>query len=239
LVDSSDATTLFQDEAGTVPAVADTDPVGRWNDKSDNGWHLLSPDGVAGGNDTNRPALRTNIVNSLPVIRMNGTISFMRNSTVSIVGEELTIFIVSRRVAFVDANEALLSLASTGVDDFSNVEGTVVGHSVTANDVSDSRDDAVLSDLVHPANGTPFVYTSKYDGANQTGYLNGVAGTPAASTGAFSSERISIGFRNSVASISNPNNRDYLEIIIYLAALSDADREDVETYLFEKYAITP
>lgn len=38
--DPSDLTTLFQDQAGTVPVTADGDPVGKIADKSGNGKHL-------------------------------------------------------------------------------------------------------------------------------------------------------------------------------------------------------
>lgn len=39
--DPSDLSSMFQDTAGTVPVAADGDPVGRINDKSGNGKHLL------------------------------------------------------------------------------------------------------------------------------------------------------------------------------------------------------
>lgn len=51
--DPSDLSTLFQDAAGTVPVVADGDPVGRINDKSGNGFRL------AQGTAAARPAYRT------------------------------------------------------------------------------------------------------------------------------------------------------------------------------------
>lgn len=51
--DASDSTTTFQDTAGTVPAVANNDPVARINDKSGNGNNLLQA--TAG----KRPILKT------------------------------------------------------------------------------------------------------------------------------------------------------------------------------------
>jgi hypothetical protein len=245
-LDAADAATLFQDEAGTTPAVANDAPVGRWADKSGSNWHLTSPNAVSGGDGTNRPALKTNILNGKPVIRTNGSIHFMRATNAAITGTSLTVFVVTKRIAFVNANEALMSLASTGAEDFDNVESTVIGHSVAASapfpqlngDISDSRDDVILSDCAHAATGTAFVYSSKYNGTNQTGYINGVAATPVATTGTFSVEKISIGFRNTPASISNPNNRDYAEILIYNSALSNTDREAVEAYLIAKWGIS-
>lgn len=40
--DFSDASTLFQDEAGTVPVTSDNDPVRRIEDRSGNGHHLIA-----------------------------------------------------------------------------------------------------------------------------------------------------------------------------------------------------
>jgi hypothetical protein len=62
-LDASDASTLFQDSAGTTPAALDADPVGRWADKSGNGRHVTQT--TAGA----RPALKLAIQNGLPVIR--------------------------------------------------------------------------------------------------------------------------------------------------------------------------
>ncbi|MCC5983383.1 MAG: hypothetical protein JJU42_03355 [Rhodobacteraceae bacterium] len=50
--DPSDLSTLFQDSAGTLPATADGDPVGRMLDKSGNGRHLFQDISAA------RPVLR-------------------------------------------------------------------------------------------------------------------------------------------------------------------------------------
>lgn len=239
--DASDASTLWQNEAGTTPSVADTDPVGRWSDKSSNLWFLTSPNALSGGDETNRPLLRTNIINALPVVRMNGSLSFLRRVTsISITGTELTVFWVGQRVSFINANEGLVSLAQIGLDDHGNVEGAIIGHSAPdPTDLSDSRNNAVLTDLTHPGNGVPFTYASKYDGTNQTGYLNGVAGTPVASTGSFLIQRLLIGFRNeaNINSIVNPNNDDYGEILIYNRALTDPELSQLNAYALDKWGV--
>lgn len=49
--DPSDLTSMFQDSAGTTPAAVDS-PVGKINDKSGNGYHLLQ------GTTANKPTLR-------------------------------------------------------------------------------------------------------------------------------------------------------------------------------------
>ncbi|WP_172332551.1 hypothetical protein [Mangrovicoccus sp. HB161399] len=45
--DPSDLSTLWQDSAGTIPVTADGDPVGRMDDKSGNGNHLLQATAAA------------------------------------------------------------------------------------------------------------------------------------------------------------------------------------------------
>ena len=59
--------TLWQDSARTTPATSDGDPVGAWDDASGNGDHYTQT------NNDKRPALRTSVLNSLPVVRFDGT----------------------------------------------------------------------------------------------------------------------------------------------------------------------
>lgn len=65
-LDASDATTLFQDSAGTTPATADADVVGYWADKSGNGKHATQ------GTTANKPLLKLTIKNGLNVVRFDG-----------------------------------------------------------------------------------------------------------------------------------------------------------------------
>jgi hypothetical protein len=70
--DPSDLSTVFQDTAGTTPAVAN-DPVGRINDKSGGGFHLLQA--TAGA----RPLLKTD--GTLYWLETDGTDDFMSSAT--------------------------------------------------------------------------------------------------------------------------------------------------------------
>jgi hypothetical protein len=65
-LDGSDATTLFQDAAGTTPAAANDDPVGLWMDKSGNANHATAADAA-------RPALKTAAQNGLSVVQFGST----------------------------------------------------------------------------------------------------------------------------------------------------------------------
>jgi hypothetical protein len=242
-LDADDATTLFQDEAGTTPITANDQAVARWSDKSSSGWHLTSPNAIPGGDATNRPLYKTNIVNGKPTVRTDGSNDFMRkNSGASITGGNLTVFVVSRRIAFINPNEGMFSVAKAGERDFDSLESAAIGVSdaATGTNLRDAQNDLDMSTVTHPANGVAFVYTSKYNGTNNTAYLNGAAGTPFSIATNFASTRLCLGFRlHSAETIGNPTNRDYAEILIYNVALSDVDRAAVESYLFSKWGITP
>lgn len=65
--DASDITTLWQDDGRTTQVSADDDAIGAWDDKSGNGEHVTQATAA------NRPTYKTGIVNSLPVVRCDGT----------------------------------------------------------------------------------------------------------------------------------------------------------------------
>jgi hypothetical protein len=78
-LDASDSTTLFQSNGGAA-AAADGDPVGYWLDKSGNNRHASQTSG------SNKPTLKTAILNSKNIVRTNGTSSFMSISSTTMNG---------------------------------------------------------------------------------------------------------------------------------------------------------
>jgi hypothetical protein len=54
---------MFQDSAGTTPAAADADPVGKWTDQSGQGNHATQ------GTTGNKPQLKLAIQNGKPTVR--------------------------------------------------------------------------------------------------------------------------------------------------------------------------
>jgi len=73
-LDASDSTTLFQNSDGTTPAIADSDPIGYWGDKSRNGSHAIQT--VSG----NRPLLRTAVKNGKNVLRFTGVSDYLASA---------------------------------------------------------------------------------------------------------------------------------------------------------------
>ena len=74
-LDASDSGTLYTDSAGSTPATADGDPVGRWADKSGNSNHTLQTDG------TKKPLLKLNVQNARNGVRPDGVNDFLKSTT--------------------------------------------------------------------------------------------------------------------------------------------------------------
>jgi hypothetical protein len=79
---------LYTDNAGTIPATADGDTIGRWADQSGNGYHASQT--TAGS----RPTLK--IINGKRYIRFDGTADNLGSSTLTL-GTTCTIYAVVRR----------------------------------------------------------------------------------------------------------------------------------------------
>jgi hypothetical protein len=78
--DASAASTLSQDAAGTTPAAADSDPVGRWSDRSGQGNHVTQGTAAA------RPTLKLAVQNGLSVLRLDGVDDWLTKATPAGVG---------------------------------------------------------------------------------------------------------------------------------------------------------
>lgn len=86
--DADDASTLWQDSGRTTPAASDTDPVGAWDDKSGNGYHVIQA--TAGS----RPTLQTGELNGKSVVRGDGVDDALRNAAFADFGDKYTMFAV-------------------------------------------------------------------------------------------------------------------------------------------------
>lgn len=89
--DADDLTTLFQDAAGTVPVVADGDPVGLWRDKSGNSRHFSQT--TAGS----RPIWHTS--GGFSWVEFDGTNDWMIGATSMLAFATVNVFVGARSVA--------------------------------------------------------------------------------------------------------------------------------------------
>lgn len=224
-------TGTFQTVDGT-PATADGDPVGEWEDQSGTANHYTQA--TAGL----RPVLKTgaNGINSLSVVRCDGTDDYLQNLTLAFTSDIFTAFYVVRRNGApggVYSNILILGVTSY------TVAGVLFYQSYT--DSTDKHHANFVSAAVtcdDPTNmGTsPILFTEKYTtagGGVSTLYRSGVS----VDTGA---GLVTIG--DNIASFlgswdSNDFNGDVGEIIIYDTALSDANRQSVEAYLNTRWGL--
>jgi lysophospholipase L1-like esterase len=89
------ANTLWQDSTRTIPATADADPVGAWDDLSGNGYHLLKT-------NTARPILKLNIKDGKAAIRFDGTKYPLRCAGLSRSIRDVCLFAVFNHTGYFD-----------------------------------------------------------------------------------------------------------------------------------------
>lgn len=217
-------------DAGVTLAV-DGNTVQQWNDSSGNSRNLSQA--TAGS----RPTYKTSIVNGLPVVRFGGATDDDRMTGAAMsnffASQGKTIFVVYKRTANVGGalvgdegeNSVLVQYGSSGTtaNNFHKDSGGFDGPQTTA------------------ANAGSFnIMTYMHDTSN---FYTGVNDTRTASLTSTAS-----GASNSLAGALNIGDRsttshnfldgDIAEITFYNVALSEASRQQIETYLATKYAVS-
>lgn len=215
--------TLWQDSARTTPVTSDADPVGAWDDESGNSFHVIQA--TAGS----RPTYKTNIQNGMAVVRFDGTDDVLRGSHSAVwnTGADHTIFTAIK--AKVPGGGQIVTDCATdsGLDrrgwQFASSSALIFRDGVGGGNVGNTN----ITD------GVWFVFTGIINGANSRVYVDGAnvaTGTMSTDTTA-SSSPIAVGSRYVSPSAGQFLNSDIGEMIIYNGALSDTDRESVESYL--------
>lgn len=245
--DASDATTLFQDAAGTTPATDDGSRIGCWMDKSGAGCHLTQT------NADKRPTLKLNIQNGLAGIRGDGT-----DDSLSFSGAALAMFQdVAYATVFIVHNTRQTEATARRLLDFSiGIVGAPttarfgLTDGSTANRVRvfarrlDNDSSAVVAESNTAHNGATCVWTVMARWAAGTLILR-QNGQDVASANFASSGNTSNTPSAAAAALSNANNSgqqavgDTYEQIIYVtsAPLTGEQITQVETYLSQKWGI--
>ncbi len=198
--------TLWQDSARTTPAVADADPVGAWDDASGNGRHLLQA--TAG----KRLALKLGIVNGKPILRSDGVDDFLQLAFT--LAQPFTLFGAVKRA---DAgNHYIVNGAggtSRGILYYQGGFFTVFAGTALLSTLATNTAWHVLRGVYNGASSA-----AAYD---QAAAVTGNAGALAAGGITVASE--SDGTFNSAT--------DYLELIAYNVAVSEANCTLIQNYL--------
>jgi hypothetical protein len=191
--------------------------VSSWSDESGNSSHATQV------TSTKQPIFTTNVINGLPVVRFDITDDFML--TADLAGAPLaqpnTIFIV----ASLPNTRTILDGKTTAGRARVNSNGTVV-----------RMNGGTSVDTTGVTSGTTLrIYSVFFNTTNSGMYINGTSVLSAANTGSNSLTALHLGCDASETAFFGG---DLAEVIVYAGALSSADREVVETYLSQKYAIS-
>jgi hypothetical protein len=215
------------EEASADPA-EDTDTVRFWRDQSGNGNDC--DQNIAGS----RPTYRTNIINSNPVLRFDGSADQMDGTTIAnIHTSSLSIFVVASSNALGSSEErGLFAIGSFSNGLWLEVESysrtfTIFNNNGQLNGTTDALDTA--------SGFSAKVFSAvKTTGVSWFTYIDGVqnsTSTNATLCGNFTNTSYRAG------DTELTYTGDIAEIIIYLDAKNTTDRQLVESYLTTKYAL--
>ena len=225
-LDAADASTLYDDTAGGS-LVAEDGLVARWEDKSGNARHATQ------SNSDNRPQRKTNQQNGLDALLFDGTNDRFVLPSISIPNSH-SAFTVYRRASAGMQSFGIASTAAVALPPFPSVWST----------------DNILyqiSNAEFTTHGTAntstgyFVISTIRNGTTSIDLRRNAANVATITTGAGVTNAAS-GSWNAIASRDpghlNRHSGNLCEIIVYDSALSDTDRNAVESYLMSKWAIT-
>jgi hypothetical protein len=231
-----DATTgLFDATSGGSEVTTDGSAVARWEDQSGNGRHIIQ----ATVND--RPILKTSIQNSKNILRFDGTSDYLSRTDAFVYNfGSATIFCVVKSSPGLDARLIAEGSSTSNVQIYAPIQA----FATTASKLSSFiRANSSAVNLAQQDYGTAFDGTFRLvgcvdTGSNYAGYVNKISSLNANYTRTTTTlNRFSVGclIRNT---LSNFFSCDLGEVIIYGSALSTTDRQSVENYLYNKWAIT-
>lgn len=198
-------------------SLSDNDPVGTWADSSGN-----ARDGVQ-GTAGKKPTFKTNILNSLPVVRFDGGDNLLHGYSIATAN---TIFAVAKMTG--TTGEQIVISASLGGG---SLAAYIRGRSGGANWGTYRNGDVTANTDISSAYKIICIVTRS--GTDLDLVTNGNVETKVAS-GYYSdsTHRVRIG---SGDDNENPFDGDIAEVFLYDSALNSTDRESMEAYLTAKW----
>jgi len=210
---------------GSDPAVTGGGAsVSTWIDKSpikSNATYVTAP-----------PPLVSSAINGLSALSFTGTEKL--TGSISITGTTLSIFSVFTLNSSSGLAGRLISLAAPGTIDYANNAYTAVQRRVSPQ-VGIYRNGTEISSPITYSSNT--LHTAYYDGTNEYVYTNGGIVYTNASSGNFSISAYMIGANLGYSSDNQPWNGYIGEVIVYNAAFTLGQRQQVEGYLAQKWGL--
>jgi len=225
-LDAADASTLYDDTAGGS-LVAGDGLVARWEDKSGNARHATQ------SNSDNRPQRKTNQQNGLDALLFDGTNDRFALPSTTIPNSH-SVFQVYRRATAGIQSFGIASTNPVALPPFPSVwAGDNILYQI-------SNADFTTHGTANTSTGY-FVISTIRNGTTSIDLRRNAANVATITTGTGVTNAAS-GSWNAIASRDpghlNRHSGNLCEIIVYDSALSDTDRNAVESYLLSKWAIT-
>lgn len=217
-LDASDATTLFQDSAGTTPATANNDVIGRWADKSGNSKHATQ------ATTASKPLLKTETLNGRSTLYWAGTDDFLSTATLGPITQPNTVFVVAKGTG--TGNQVIVDGDGDGTTRHQLLYRTTTGYlqQFAGNIINATTD----------LRGAFKVFSAVFNGASSSARVNGAAhltGNP----GAQAFGAVYIGRDGAAGGALLIGN--IAEIIVYDALLDAGQIAQVESYLNAKWSV--
>jgi hypothetical protein len=189
-LDAADASTVFTTDTGSTLA-ANNSAVGRWNDKSGNGFHLLQ------ATSGNRPTYATNLVNGRNGITFTAASNHYLDRTGGSWGTSYVAMTVCRTNAST-TGQAIFATRSTSSGLPINPQISISGADQTQFAVRDDSSNVVSNSIAtHPVN-TWVLMGGTRNNNSVTTYRDGTAGTTGTATfGTISTTITAVGALNS------------------------------------------
>ena len=220
--DPSDVTTLYQNSSLTAPITADGQTVSGMADKSGNGYSATS---------TNGPVYKTNIKNSLSILRFNGS-QWINNVAYSFPNTAYSIFAIGYLSANNGSYQRLLQAYPDGV----LFLGTLNGVIATFTGVGGWNGGVAANSPSYTQLSNWYLTEMQLTGSTLYPYVTGNAQTAKGGSTTSAFTNLNIGGANGAYS-GQPWNGDIGEILVYNSYLSDSNRQLVEGYLAWKWGL--
>ena len=227
-LDASDSSTLFDASVGGSNVVTQDAPVTRWKDKSGNNFDMLQ------SVENSKPVLKTAFINGKNSIRFDGINDLMTSNANFHNYSSFTCFMVSKSVG----------AATLSIGGLQNGKGGLLSSNFGGSGGVFGNYGQPSSYLGTPSNLT--VLTSGiWKNLTFTGILNGQKGSTSSTINMYSSFLQVMPVEIGITSRQNEGtqlitafcNADYCEILIYGTELTSIQRQQIELYLNQKWAI--
>ena len=220
-LDANDIATLFTD-AGTTNVSADGQSVYQWNDKSGNGRNVLQVTALT------RPVYKTDVQNSLPSLRFDGTQYI--DSSATFASYPITIIGVAKNGSTTGTTRGVASVYSSvggGSRVYMNSSNGLTGNVGLASVTKQNLAITINASI-------PFVFGVQADASNLYTLLNGTSQTNA-HTAAGTSQIFRAGGYN-INNGATLLDGYVCEVIIYDSLLSAGNLTSVTSYLNSKWS---